>query len=98
VARYDPSAPSPRFAELPPRLQPRTHMKSPRWSGRTGTPPDRCLTGGLPEFAGGMTQASRRKEVVPARELPVSIATIGSFRTEGAFVGDARRRGCGCRP
>src|SRR5712671_4912192 len=49
--KYDP-APSPRFAELPPRYN---LARMNRHDGpEDGTPPDRCLTGGLPEFAGGI--------------------------------------------
>src|SRR5262249_51162572 len=49
--KYDP-APSPRFADLAPRYN-LTRMN--RHDGpEDGTPPDRCLTGGLPEFAGGI--------------------------------------------
>ena len=49
--KYDP-APSPRFADLAPRYN---LARMNRHDGpEDGTPPDRCLTGGLPEFAGGI--------------------------------------------
>src|SRR5258707_12378568 len=54
--KYDP-APSPRFAELPPRynLARMNRHECPE----DGTPPDRCLTGGLPESARGGSRLSR---------------------------------------
>jgi hypothetical protein len=49
--KYDP-VPSPRFADLAPRYN---LARMNRHDGpEDGTPPDRCLTGGLPEFAGGI--------------------------------------------
>jgi hypothetical protein len=54
--KYDP-APSPRFAELPPRYN--TARMNRRDNPEDGALPDRCLTGGLPEF-GGATGSFRR--------------------------------------
>jgi hypothetical protein len=49
--KYD-AAPSPRFADQPPRLN---LGRMNRHDGpEDGTPPDRCLTLGLPEFGGGI--------------------------------------------
>jgi len=49
--KYDPK-PSPRFADLPPRYN---LGRMNRHDGpEDGTPPDRCLTPGLPEFGGGI--------------------------------------------
>src|SRR5215831_2434372 len=49
--KYDPK-PSPRFADLPP---PYNLGRMNRHDGpEDGTPPDRCLTAGLPEFGGGI--------------------------------------------
>jgi len=49
--KYD-AKPSPRFAELPPRYN---LGRMNRHDGpEDGTPPDRCLTPGLPEFGGGI--------------------------------------------
>jgi hypothetical protein len=49
--RYD-ATPSPRFADQPPRLN---LGRMNRHDGpEDGTPPDRCLTLGLPEFGGGI--------------------------------------------
>jgi hypothetical protein len=49
--KYD-AKPSPRFGELPPRYN---LGRMNRHDGpEDGTPPDRCLTPGLPEFAGGI--------------------------------------------
>jgi len=45
--KYD-SAPSPRFADLPPRYN--TARMNRHDGPEDGTPPDRCLTPGLPEF------------------------------------------------
>ena len=47
--KYDPT-PSPRFAELPPRYN--TARMNRHDGPEDGTPPDRCLTGGLLEFGG----------------------------------------------
>src|SRR6266700_1319692 len=55
-ARYDPT-PSPRRAELPPRYN--TARMNRRDNPEDGALPDRCLTGGLPEF-GGATGSFRR--------------------------------------
>ena len=54
--KYDPT-PSPRFAELPPRYN--TARMNRRDNPEDGALPDRCLTGGLPEF-GGATGSFRR--------------------------------------
>jgi hypothetical protein len=54
--KYDP-APSPRRAELPPRYN--TIRMNRHDSPEDGALPDRCLTGGLPEF-GGPTGSFRR--------------------------------------
>jgi len=54
--KYDPT-PSPRFAELPPRYN--TARMNRRDGPEDGALPDRCLTGGLPEF-GGATGSFRR--------------------------------------
>jgi len=54
--KYDPT-PSPRFAELPPRYN--TARMNRRNNPEDGALPDRCLTGGLPEF-GGATGSFRR--------------------------------------
>ena len=54
--KYDP-APSPRRAELPPRYN--TARMNRRDNPEDGALPDRCLTGGLPEF-GGATGSFRR--------------------------------------
>jgi hypothetical protein len=49
--KYDPK-PSPRFADFPPRYN---LGRMNRHDGpEDGTPPDRCLTAGLPEFGGGI--------------------------------------------
>jgi len=49
--KYD-AKPSPRFADLPPRYN---LGRMNRHDGpEDGTPPDRCLTPGLPEFGGGI--------------------------------------------
>jgi hypothetical protein len=49
--KYDPT-PSPRFVDLAPRYN---LGRMNRHDGpEDGTPPDRCLTAGLPEFAGGI--------------------------------------------
>ncbi len=55
-AKYDPT-PSPRRAELPPRYN--TARMNRRDNPEDGALPDRCLTGGLPEF-GGATGSFRR--------------------------------------
>jgi hypothetical protein len=47
--KYDPT-PSPRFADLPPRYN--TARMNRHDGPEDGTGPDRCLTGGLPEFGG----------------------------------------------
>jgi len=47
--KYDPT-PSPRFADLPPRYN--TARMNRHDGPEDGTLPDRCLTGGLPEFGG----------------------------------------------
>jgi hypothetical protein len=54
--KYDPT-PSPQFAELPPRYN--TARMNRRDNPEDGALPDRCLTGGLPEF-GGATGSFRR--------------------------------------
>jgi hypothetical protein len=54
--KYDPT-PSPRFAELPPRYN--TARMNRHDGPEDGALPDRCLTGGLPEF-GGATGSFRR--------------------------------------
>ena len=54
--KYD-ATPSPRFAELPPRYN--TARMNRRDGPEDGALPDRCLTGGLPEF-GGATGSFRR--------------------------------------
>jgi len=54
--KYDPT-PSPRFSELPPRYN--TARMNRRNNPEDGALPDRCLTGGLPEF-GGATGSFRR--------------------------------------
>ena len=54
--KYDPT-PSPRFAELPPRYN--TARMNRRDNPEDGALPDRCMTGGLPEF-GGATGSFRR--------------------------------------
>jgi hypothetical protein len=54
--KYDPT-PSPRFADLPPRYN--TARMNRRDNPEDGALPDRCLTGGLPEF-GGATGSFRR--------------------------------------
>ncbi|HZP34042.1 MAG TPA: hypothetical protein VFB23_11850 [Candidatus Acidoferrales bacterium] len=54
--KYDP-VPSPRFDELPPRYN--TARMNRRNGPEDGALPDRCLTGGLPEF-GGATGSFRR--------------------------------------
>jgi hypothetical protein len=54
--KYDPT-PSPKFAELPPRYN--TARMNRRDNPEDGALPDRCLTGGLPEF-GGATGSFRR--------------------------------------
>jgi hypothetical protein len=54
--KYDPT-PSPRRAELPPRYN--TARMNRRDNPEDGALPDRCLTGGLPEF-GGATGSFRR--------------------------------------
>jgi len=54
--KYD-ATPSPRFAELPPRYN--TARMNRRDNPEDGALPDRCLTGGLPEF-GGATGSFRR--------------------------------------
>jgi hypothetical protein len=54
--KYDPT-PSPRFNELPPRYN--TARMNRRDNPEDGALPDRCLTGGLPEF-GGATGSFRR--------------------------------------
>jgi len=54
--KYDPT-PSPRRAELPPRYN--TARMNRRDGPEDGALPDRCLTGGLPEF-GGATGSFRR--------------------------------------
>src|SRR4029077_3952677 len=54
--KYDPTL-SPRFAELPPRYN--TARMNRRNNPEDGALPDRCLTGGLPEF-GGATGSFRR--------------------------------------
>jgi hypothetical protein len=54
--KYDPT-PSQRFAELPPRYN--TARMNRRDNPEDGALPDRCLTGGLPEF-GGATGSFRR--------------------------------------
>jgi hypothetical protein len=54
--KYDPT-PSPRFDELPPRYN--TARMNRRNGPEDGALPDRCLTGGLPEF-GGATGSFRR--------------------------------------
>src|SRR6202045_1520810 len=53
---YDPT-PSPRFADLPPRYN--TARMNRHDNPEDGSLPDRCLTGGLPEF-GGATGSFRR--------------------------------------
>ena len=60
--KYDP-APSPRFAELPPRYN--TARMNRRDNPEDGALPDRCLTGGLPEF-GGATGSFRRIVQTPS--------------------------------
>ena len=59
--KYDPT-PSPRFAELPPRYN--TARMNRRDNPEDGALPDRCLTGGLPEF-GGATGSFRRVVQTP---------------------------------
>src|SRR5579864_1396574 len=54
--KYDPT-PSAKFAELPPRYN--TARMNRRDNPEDGALPDRCLTGGLPEF-GGATGSFRR--------------------------------------
>src|ERR1700726_392524 len=54
--KYDPT-PSPRFAEPPPRYN--TARMNRRDNPEDGALPDRCLTGGVPEF-GGATGSFRR--------------------------------------
>jgi hypothetical protein len=54
--KYDPT-PSPRFADLPPRYN--TTRMNRHDAPEDGALPDRCLTGGLPEF-GGATGSFRR--------------------------------------
>jgi hypothetical protein len=54
--KYDPT-PSPRLAELPPRYN--TARMNRHDGPEDGSLPDRCLTGGLPEF-GGATGSFRR--------------------------------------
>jgi len=49
--KYDPT-PSPRFAEPPPRYN--TARMNRRDNPEDGALPDRCLTGGLPEFGGAV--------------------------------------------